>query len=206
MLGTCCYLVNTQNPVPSWSSQYTIRQPFKSTLLTKSIQSMCKYRLCNLDSQRSLHIAKGAISSLRNHALLKLLTYSRIFYCHYVMDKFDFFCDDPKSLNLPSKESPCYLCCWYCFVTHLDSRDREWKPKDLTECGWNWIVLGHTTNKWYLQNQSARVPDSHPLPWRAQSYIKYSVCIVWHKILYMYFWTGKASESYASRIQIVMIA
>lgn len=74
MLGTWCSLVNTQNPVPSWSSLHTIMQPLKLTLLTKSRQSMCKYRLCNLDLQRSLHIEKGAVSCSKQACPLKGLS------------------------------------------------------------------------------------------------------------------------------------
>lgn len=152
MLGTCCYLVNTQNPVPSWSSQHTIRQPFKSTLLTKSIQSMCKYRLCNLDSQRSLHIAEGAISSLRNHALLKLLTCSRIFYCHYVMDSLT-FSGTLQSSWISHQKKTRAACAADTALSHI------WIPGTGSGNLKTWLsVLGHITNKRYLQNQECQSP------------------------------------------------
>lgn len=119
MQGTWCSLVNTQNPVPSWSSLHTIMQPFKLTLLTKSSQSMCKYRLCNLDLQRSLHIEKGAVSCSKQACPLKGLSIFQNILSSPCNGQLYPFCDTPKVSSASLKASPCYLCC---FSTCLDSR------------------------------------------------------------------------------------
>lgn len=119
MLGTWYSLVNTQNPVPSWSSLHTIMQPFKLTLLTKSSQSMCKYRLCNLDLQRSLHIEKGAASCSKQACPLKGLSIFQSILSSRCNGQLHPFCDTPKVSSVSLKASLCYLCC---FSTRLDSR------------------------------------------------------------------------------------
>lgn len=116
MLGTCCCLLNTQNPVPSWSCLHTIMQPFKLTLLTKSSQSMCKYRLCNLALQRSLHIEKGAASCSKQEKGLSIFQNILSSWCNGHLHP---FCDAPKVSSVSLKANPCYLCC---FSTCLDSR------------------------------------------------------------------------------------
>lgn len=184
MLGTCCYLVNTPNPVPSWSSQYTIRQSFKLTLLTKSSQSMCKYRLCNLDLERSLHIEKGAVSSSEKACSSKALNIFQNILSSQCNGQIDSFGDTPQVSSLSLKEGPRHLCCSECLFTGLDSRlpalskscsgapatafgetgttrnklyrlthtarnlGGNWQPQHLTEAGLNWLVPGHTVNKW----------------------------------------------------------
>lgn len=119
MLGTCCCLVNTQNPVPSWTSLHTIMQPFKLTLLTKSSRSMCKYRLCNLDLPRSLHIEKGAVSCSKQACPLKGLSIFQNILSSRCNGQLHPFCDTPEVSSVSLKASPCYLCY---FSPCLDSR------------------------------------------------------------------------------------
>lgn len=94
----------------------------KLTLLSKSSQSMCKYRLCNLDLKRSLHTKNGAVSSSKKACSFKILNIFQNILSSLCNGQFDFFCNTPKVLSLSLKESPCYLCCWRCLFTGLDSR------------------------------------------------------------------------------------
>lgn len=94
-------------------------QPFKLTLLTKSSQSMCKYRLFNLDLQRSLHVEKGAVSRSKQACPLKGLSIFQNILSSQCNGQLHPFCDTPKVSSVSLKASPCYLCC---FSTCLDSR------------------------------------------------------------------------------------
>lgn len=155
MLGTWCSLVNTQNPVPSWSSLHTIIQPFKLTLLTKSSQSMCKYRLFNLDLQRNLHIEEGAVSCSKQACPLKGLSIFQNIFSSRCNGQLHPFCDTPKVSSVSLKASLCYLCC---FSTCLDSRLSALSKSYFLATA---VALNASGN---MGNKSIQAETTHPRP------------------------------------------
>lgn len=83
---------------------------------------MCKYRLCNLDSQRSLHIEKGAVSSSEKACSFKALNIFPNIFSLLRNGQIGSFCDTPQVWRLSLQERPRHLCCSDCSFTRLDSR------------------------------------------------------------------------------------
>lgn len=81
----------------------------KLTLLSKSSQSMCKYRLCNLDLKRSLYTKKGAVSSSKKACSFKILNIFQNILSSLCNGQFDFFLWHSKGLESLIKRKPMLL-------------------------------------------------------------------------------------------------